>query len=248
MNQILAEFVGTMVLMMLGNGVVCNVLLARTKGNGSGWIVITAGWGFAVFAAVAVAGPYSGAHINPAVTLGLAIAGTFPWASVLPFMAAQFAGAFLGTTLAFLAYYKHYQATDDQAATLGTFCNSPAINSPFWNMVTEVIATFALVFVVLYFSLEGKATIGNEDIPIGLGSIGAIPVGLLVFGVGLSLGGPTGYAINPARDLSPRIAHALLPIPNKGPSGWSYSWIPVAGPMLGGAIAAAIWLFIGQLG
>ncbi len=237
MDAYVAEFIGTALLLLVGNGVVANVVLERTKGFNSGWIVITAGWGFAVFAAVACVADSSGAHINPAVTVGLAVAGKFPWADVAPYIAAQMAGAFAGTTLAFLTYYQHYQVTEDAGAKRATFCTAPAIRSAGWNLFTEVVATFVLVFVVLYFS-SASMSIGGDDVPVGLGSLGAVPVGLLVFAIGMGLGGPTGYAINPARDLGPRIAHALLPVPGKGGSDWGYAWVPVIGPLLGGTLAA----------
>jgi glycerol uptake facilitator protein len=244
MHAYMAEFVGTGMLLLLGNGVVCNVVLRDTKGSSSGWMVITAGWGFAVFVAVAMTARYSGAHINPAVTLGLAVAGKFAWADVLPYIGAQMAGAMAGTSLAFLAYLPHYRATEDAGLKLATFCTAPAIRMPRWNFFTEVIGTFALVFGVLLFAQPG-VTIGGEAGEIGLGSIGAIPAGLLVFGIGLSLGGPTGYAINPARDLGPRIMHALLPVPRKGGGDWGYAPIPVVGPLVGAVIAAGVALGLG---
>ena len=243
MNPYLAEFIGTAILLLLGNGVVANVLLNKTKGNDSGWIVISAGWGFAVFAGVAFAAEHSGAHINPAVTVALATAGLFDWALVPGYIGAQFAGAFVGTTLVFLAYYKHYQATEDGPSKLATFSTGPEIRSPFWNTVTEIIGTLLLCLVVMYFA-QASTTIANTQTPIGLGSVGAIPVGLLVFGIGLSIGGPTGYAINPARDLGPRIAHTLLPIPSKGSSDWGYALVPVIGPLLGGLVAALVYMMI----
>lgn len=244
MTPLLAEFVGTALLILLGNGVVANVVLEKNKGQGGGWIVITAGWGFAVFVAVATVAPYSGAHINPAVTFGLAVAGLFPWADVPGYVLAQFAGAFVGTTLVFLAYYRHYEATADGGAKLATFCTAPAIRSPGWNLVTEIVGTFVLVFVVFYLA-GAEFMMNDETVPVGLGSIGALPVALLVFGIGLSLGGPTGYAINPARDLGPRIAHAVLPVPSKGGSDWGYSWIPVVGPLVGGGAAAFAMMSFG---
>jgi len=244
MNPYLAEFLGTAILLLLGNGVVANVVLSETKGHASGWIVISTGWGLAVFTAVACTAQYSGAHINPAVTVGLALTGLFEWGQVPAFVAAQFAGAFVGTTLVYLAYYRHYEATDDPAAKLATFATGPAIHSPGWNVVTEMLGTYVLVLAVLYFE-PGSVTLDGQDLPVGLGSVGALPVGMLVFGLGLSLGGPTGYAINPARDLGPRTAHALLPVPDKGPSGWDYAWIPVVGPLLGAALAAGTRLLAG---
>ena len=250
MNPYLAEFIGTGLLLLLGTGVVANVVLAQTKGNGSGWIVITAGWGFAVFVAVAFAGQYSGAHINPAVTLALAISGTFGdvftgWSVVPGYIGAQLAGAFVGSALAFLAYYKHFAATEDGPAKLAAFSTGPAIRSHGWNTFTEIVGTFVLVYVVLYLQASGSMDIDGESVPVGLGSVGAVPVGLLVFCIGLCLGGPTGYAINPARDLGPRIAHAVLPIPGKGSSDWGYAWVPVIGPIIGAGLAALLMIQIG---
>jgi glycerol uptake facilitator protein len=238
-NPYLAELIGTGILLLLGTGVVANVVLRQTKGNAGGWIVIAAGWGFAVFAGVSTADQSSGAHLNPAVTVGLAAAGMFEWGQVPGYVGAQLVGAFLGSSLAFLAYYQHYAATDDKAAKLGTFATAPAIRSDGWNLVTEALATFVLVLVCLYFS-TGTAVVRGADIPVGLGSVGALPVAFLVFGIGLSLGGPTGYAINPARDLAPRFAHAVLPVPGKGGSDWSYAWVPIVGPLIGGLLAAAV--------
>jgi glycerol uptake facilitator protein len=244
MNNHVAEFLGTTLLVLLGDGVVANVVLKKTKGFGGGWLLINAGWGMAVFAAVACVGGFSGAHINPAVTLGLAVAGSFDWAFVPGFIAAQFGGAFVGAVLVFLAYYPHYAATDDPAAKLGTFSTAPAIRSPGWNFVTEVIGTFVLVLVVLYFS-SGVISLDGQTGEVGLGAVGAIPVGLLVFAIGMSLGGPTGYAINPARDLGPRIAHAVLPVPGKGGSDWGYAWVPVVGPLFGALLAAGVRVIAG---
>jgi len=243
MSPFVAEILGTALLLLLGTGVVANVVLTGTKGHASGWIVITAGWGMAVFVAVACVGQYSGAHINPAVTVGLAIAGKFDWALVPTYILAQMIGAFLGSILAYLAYYRHYAASDDPALKLATFSTAPAIRSLGWNTLTEAIGTFVLLIAVLYFAAPNALTPDSEPIAVGLGSVGAIPVGLLVFAIGLSLGGPTGYAINPARDLGPRIAHALLPIPGKGSSDWSYAWVPILGPLLGAAAAAGTHLF-----
>jgi len=239
MSPFIAEIIGTMLLVLLGNGVVANVVLNETKANGSGWIVITTGWGLAVFIAVAVAGPYSGAHINPAVTLGLAFAGKFSWADVPMYLFAQMIGAMLGAGLVWLSYKDHYAATNDEGSLLATFATIPAIPKYISNVATEAIGTFVLVFAVFYMS-SNTAEIVPDGTPIGLGSIGAVPVGFLVWGIGLSLGGPTGYAINPARDLGPRIMHALLPIEGKGSNGWSYAWVPVFGPILGAALAAAL--------
>lgn len=245
MNPYLAEFVGTAILILLGNGVVANVLLSRTKGHQAGWIVITAGWGFAVFVGVLCVGEISGAHLNPAVSIGLALAehNDFTWSEVPGYIGAQMAGAFLGTVLVYLCYKPHYDATDDADAKLGTFCTGPAIRSLPWNFLTEVLGTFILVSTAL-LAVEGKleltfpGTEQAESFKVGLGSVGALPVGLVVFSIGLSLGGTTGYAINPARDLAPRIAHQVLPIQGKRDSDWSYAFIPVIGPILGAILAA----------
>ena len=240
MTPFVAEILGTMMLILLGNGVVANVLLNKTAGNDSGWIVITFGWGMAVFVGIWIAGPISGAHMNPAVTLGLAAAGKFSWSKVGPYILGQIIGAALGQTLVWLSYRKHYEATGDQGSKLSTFSTSPAISSVFDNLITEAIGTFVLVFAVLYAA--GPTMSGVEGGAIGLGTLGALPVGLLVFGIGLSLGGPTGYAINPVRDLIPRVMHAILPISDKGDSNWGYSWIPVVGPIVGALAAAGLFM------
>jgi glycerol uptake facilitator protein len=242
----LAEVLGTALLILLGNGVVANVVLDKTKGHGSGWIVISFGWAMAVFVGVWCAGPISGAHLNPAVTLGLASAGEFPWSSVPGYVAAQMVGAIVGATLVFLFYRPHYEMTTDANAKLATFCTSPAIRRPSANLTCEMIGTAVLVLAVLLavepsIDLGQPLAAGVSPAPkIGLGTLGALPVGLLVLSIGLSLGGTTGYAINPARDLGPRIAHALLPVPDKGDSDWSYAWIPVVGPLVGAVVAALI--------
>jgi len=228
MNALLAEFIGTAFIILLGDGVVANVVLQKTKGHNGGLIVIAFGWAIAVFGAVYIAAPYSGAHLNPAVTIALAFAGKFEWSLVAPYMLAQLAGAFTGAVLVWITYRQHFTATDDADAKMAVFCTSPAIRNPFNNLVTEIIATFALILGVLY--IVAPAT--------SLGALDALPVALLVLGIGLSLGGPTGYAINPARDLGPRIAHFILPIAGKRDSDWSYSWIPVAGPIIGAILAA----------
>lgn len=242
MSPFIAEIIGTMLLILLGNGVVANVVLNQTKGNNSGWIVIALAWGMAVFTGVWVAGPYSGAHLNPAVTLGLAVAGKFEWAQVAPYIVAQFIGAALGQTLVWLAYKDHYAATDDRDAKLATFCTAPAIRNTTGNILTELIGTFVLIFAVLYAASPSFTAEGITNATMGLGTLGALPVALLVVAIGLSLGGPTGYAINPARDLGPRIMHSLLPIPDKRDSDWSYAWIPVAAPLLGALVAAGLYL------
>jgi len=242
MNAAVAEFFGTFLLILLGNGVVANVLLNKTKGFDSGWLVITTGWGLAVFTGVVVAGPYSGAHLNPAVTLGLAIAQEFAWQDVPSFMIAQLAGAFLGAAIVWILYIDHYKATDDASKVLATFSTSPAINNPRNNVISEIIGTFVLVLVVFYIS--GAELLGTSTTPIGLGSVGALPVAFLVWCIGLGLGGPTGYAINPAIDLGPRLAHWVLPISTKGTSDWSYAWVPVIGPLCGGALAALLYIIL----
>jgi len=232
MTPFLGELVGTAVLLLLGDGVVANVVLGQTKGQNSGWIVITFGWGMAVFVAVFIVAAASGAHINPAVTLGLAIAGKFAWAQVPIYLAGQMLGAALGAFLVWLHYRPHFAVTNDPNAKLAVFCTAPAIRDTPSNFVSEVIGTFVLVFAVLYLAAP----------EVGLGALDALPVGLLVLVIGLSLGGTTGYAINPARDLSPRLMHALLPIPKKRDSDWSYAWVPV----VGGALAAGVYLLLGD--
>ena len=233
---------GTALLVLLGNGVVANVVLRQTKGEGSGWIVITFGWGMAVFVSVFCVGDISGAHINPAVTLGLAVAGKFAWSSVAGYVVAQILGGIVGATLVYLVYKDHYAVTDDAGGKLATFSTGPAIRGVGSNLFSEVIGTFVLVFAVLSMAAPSLSLDGGvAEAALGLGAIGALPVGLLVFAIGLSLGGTTGYAINPARDLGPRIAHAILPIPGKGDSDWGYAWIPVAGPLLGGLLAALLY-------
>lgn len=232
MSPFIAELVGTAFLLLLGDGVVANVVLKDTKGANSGWIVITFGWGMAVFVAVFIVAAFSGAHINPAVTLGLALAGKFSWSLVPTYLVAQFLGAALGAGLVWLHYRDHFAATEDADAKLGTFCTAPAIRNSVSNVISEVIGTFVLVFAVLYLAAP----------EVGLGALDALPVGLVVLVIGLCLGGTTGYAINPARDLSPRAMHALLPIPGKRDSDWSYAWIPVVGPFLGGALAGLAFL------
>ena len=249
------EFVGTFLLVLLGNGVVANVLLRETKGHGGGWIVITAGWGMAVFVAVLCVADASGAHINPAVTVGLAAAGEFKWPDVPGYVVAQLLGGILGGMVVYLFYRDHYRATDDADAKLATFGTGPNIRNLPVNFISEVIGTLVLVFAVLQ-AVDPSLSVESADHPlqevetvtVGLGALGALPVGLIVFAIGLSLGGTTGYAINPARDLGPRIAHALLPIPGKRDSDWSYAPIPVIGPIVGGLLAAGIHASLGQLG
>ncbi len=237
MNTFWAELVGTALLILLGDGVVANVVLRRTKGEGSGWIVITWGWAMAVFVGVFVAGRYSGAHLNPAVTVGLAVSHKLAWSEVPLYLSAQMIGAALGAFLVWLQYRPHFGVTEDRDLKLGVFCTGPAIRNAPSNLISEVIGTFVLVLGVLFLAQP----------EVGLGALDALPVGLLVLVIGLSLGGTTGYAINPARDLAPRIIHALLPIPGgKRDSDWSYAWIPVLGPLLGAVVAALVFLWLGR--
>jgi len=232
MNAFFAEFFGTAMILVFGGGVVANVVLNQTKGNNSGWIVITFGWAVGVFTGVLISAPISGAHLNPAVTLALAMVNKFSWSLVPVYVAAQMLGAMFGAFLVFIAYKKHFDATSDADLKLAVFCTSPNIRSYWYNVATEVIGTFVLVLAVLYMA----------EPEIGLGSLNALPVAIVVLGLGLSIGGPTGYAINPARDLGPRIMHFLLPIPLKRDSDWGYAWVPVIGPLLGAATAAVIFL------
>ena len=234
----LGEFVGTLILILLGDGVVANVLLRNSKGEHSGWIVITFGWGMAVAIAVYAVAAASGAHINPAVTVGLASIGAFPWAQVPGYIIAQLLGAFVGAVLVWLTYYDHWKETDDPVLKLGVFSTIPQIRNPVSNVITEVIGTAMLVFGVLGI-LGATAPFAQAGIIVPL------LIGFLVLAIGLSLGGPTGYAINPARDLGPRIAHAVLPIPGKGDSDFSYGWIPVVAPLVGGIIGAVLYSILG---
>jgi len=234
-SPLVGEIIGTMLLILLGDGVVANVVLGKTKGNSGGWIVITTAWALAVFVGAYASAAISGAHLNPAVSVGLAVAGAFNWGDLPIYIIGQFIGAMLGATLVWLAYYQHWGATPDPGAKLAVFSTGPAIRNTVWNLVTEIIGTFVLVFGIL-------AIRGAE---VDMGSLGIIPVAFLVWVIGLSLGGPTGYAINPARDLGPRIMHAILPIPGKGSSDWGYSWIPVVGPIVGAVIGALLWNILG---
>ena len=231
-SPFMGEFIGTMLLIILGCGVVANVVLSKTKGNNSGWIVITFGWGMAVFlgvnASTALGG---GGHLNPAVTIAMTAVGNMTTSDMLSYIGAQFAGAILGAIIVYLSYKQHFDETTDADGKLAVFCNAPAIRSTTYNLITEIVGTFVLV---LGASLFSKHTASN-------GALDALPVGLLVLAIGLSLGGPTGYAINPARDLGPRIAHFILPIKNKRDSDWGYSWIPVVGPITGALIAAYVF-------
>lgn len=234
LTAFLGEFIGSLMLLILGNGVVANVLLTKTKGHNSGLIVIAFGWAIAVFVGVFCAAGLSKAHLNPAVTLAFAAAGEFEWAAVPIYIAAQFTGAMVGTAIVWIAYHQHFEQTLDGDLKLAVFCTGPAIRGTFHNLATEAIGTFVLVFAV--FRLAAPTS--------SLGALDALPVGLLVLGIGVSLGGPTGYAINPARDLGPRIMHHILPISNKRDSDWSYSWIPVVGPIIGGILAAVVYNLI----
>ncbi|WP_304479071.1 MIP/aquaporin family protein, partial [uncultured Muribaculum sp.] len=232
--QCLFEFIGTFVLVLLGCGVVACVSLRKSKGEGAGWVVVTLAWGLAVMCGVLIAGPYTGAHLNPAVTLGLAAAGKFPWEYVLPYIVSQIAGGILGAVIVYVFYKDHFDATAEAETKLGVFATIPAIKNYRRNMICEIVGTFILVLVILFMGDKENSS------EVGLGSVGALPVALLVVVIGMSLGGTTGYAINPARDLGPRIAHAILPIKGKGSSQWSYSWVPIVGPLLGGVLAALL--------
>ena len=233
------EFIGTAMLILIGNGIVANIVLKGTKGSDSGWTGISLAWGIAVFIGVFMSADVSGAHLNPAVSIGLATAGKFSWALVPGYIIAQVLGAMMGNLLVWLTYKKQYEATEDTGSILATFSTSPAIKSPFWNLVTEIIGAFALVFGVFY--IAGGAMGENA---VSLGSLDALPVALLVMGIGFGLGGPTGYAINPARDFGPRLLHSILPIKNKGKSDWGYAWVPIVGPIIGGVLAALIYQLI----
>jgi glycerol uptake facilitator protein len=230
-----AETIGTALLVLLGDGVVAAVLLNKSKAQNSGWIVITFGWGFGVMAGAYAVGQFSGAHLNPAVTFGLWVNGNIDGADVPKYLIGEFLGAFAGATLVWAAYYLHWSETEDPGLKLSVFCTGPAIRNYPANLVTEIIGTFVLVFGIL--AIVGNGAIGLTPTPEGLGSgLNLLLVAFLVVGIGLSLGGPTGYAINPARDLGPRIMHAILPIPGKGTSDWEYAWVPVVGPLIGGIL------------
>src|SRR6266540_1590278 len=237
MSPFLAELVGTMILVVLGDGVVANVLLSRSKGQHSGWIVITTGWALGVAVAVYSVGALSGAHLNPAVSLGLAAIGKFPWNSVADYIIAQMIGAFLGAILVWLTYLPHWKETADAGSKLAVFCTGPAIRMTPLNLLTEIIATFVLVLGVLAI-LSPANLVPNSGFDKGFGPF---LVGVLVWSIGLSLGGPTGYAINPARDFGPRLAHFVLPIAGKGGSNWTYAWVPIVGPIIGGILGA--WFY-----
>lgn len=238
MTPYIFEFLGTLVLILMGCGVCACTSLKKSNGNGAGWVVVTLGWGFAVMCGVFVSGPWSGAHLNPAVSIGLAIAGQFAWSMVPGYVVAQMLGAICGASLVYMIYKDHYDATEEASAKLGTFCTMPAIKNYVRNFFCEFVGTWLLVLCILLFSAEGNTP------QVGMGSLGALPVTLLIMSIGMSLGGATGYAINPARDLGPRIAHAILPIKGKGDSGWWYSWVPICGPIAGAAFAAVCFMIL----
>ena len=244
MSPFTAELVGTALLMLVGTATNANVVLSDTKGHNSGWMVIATGWALAVYVGVVVANPISGAHLNPAVTLALALAGKFAWAQVLPYVLAQLLGAALGSSLAWLLFKDHFDRTPEPRLKLAVFCTGPAIRNHKLNLLSEVVGTLVLLLVIFYNNQTG-AELTATHTAIGLGSVGALPVALLVWVIGLGLGGTTGYAINPARDLMPRLMHAVLPIRGKGGSEWSYAWIPVLGPLLGAALAAGLFGWLG---
>ncbi len=248
MNIYLAEVIGTMILIILGDGVVANVLLSKSKGQNGGWMVITTGWAMAVIIAIFCVGRVSGAHLNPAVTIALAFVGSFPWAQVPGYIFAQILGAFLGAVIVWLAYLPHWAETEDEALKLAVFCTAPAIRRPVHNIISEIIGTALFLFGVLAIAANAQQLTTPDGINLSAvfsQGIQPILVGFLVWGIGLSLGGPTGYAINPARDLGPRLAFAVLPIAGKGTGDWGYFWIPVIAPIIGGIIGAGLFTVIG---
>ncbi len=244
MTPFIAEILGTGFLSLLGGGVVANVVLKGTYGSNGGWIVITTAWALAVFVGVVIAGPYSGGHLNPAVTLAMWMVGTIDTVNALWYVVAQFIGAMIGSFVVWLIYQDHFKATDDAGAKQAVFCTAPAIRNLPVNLISEVVGTFVLLFAVFYLT-DAQLGDDNQATPIGLGSIGAIPVAFVVWVIGLALGGTTGYAINPARDLGPRIIHALVPIPGKAAFNAGYAWVPVVGPLIGAALAAGLYLTLG---
>lgn len=242
MTPFVAELLGTAVLILLGAGVVASSVLKDTKSNGAGWMVITTGWAMAVFIGVFISAPYSGAHINPAVTLALAIEGSFPWQDVPIYVVAQVLGAMLGSGAVYLLFKDHFDTTEDPEGKRAIFCTDPAIPNTFRNLMSEVVGTFVLIIAV--FFITGAEIQSEEGVPVGLGAVGAIPIAFVVWSIGLSLGGLTGYAINPARDFGPRLMHFILPIKGKTDSNWSYSWIPIVGPCIGAALATFLYLIL----
>lgn len=229
-TELVGEFIGTMLLILLGNGVVANVSLNQSKGKDAGWLAINVGWGLAVLVAAYASGSMSPAHLNPAVSIGVAMAGGLAWGAVLPYIVAQVLGAMLGAILVWLTYRDHYEATDDADAIFGSFATEPALDNPVSNVLTEAIGTFVLVFGILMFGLTEMAA-----------GVGTLAVAFLIISIGVSLGGPTGYAINPARDFGPRLVHHLLPLTHKGSSHWSYAWVPIVGPIIGAVVAALLY-------
>jgi glycerol uptake facilitator protein len=244
MIEYFGEFLGTMILILLGNGVVANINLDKTHSFGAGWIVITFGWSMAVYVAVIVTADMSGAHLNPAVTLGLAFSGLFDWVKVAPFILFQILGAMAGASIVYLFFKNHFKITETPGIKKACFCTAPAIRDFKSNFFSEVVGTFILILAVLLISLPQLDYVSLGSTKVGMGSLGALPVALVVFAVGLSLGGTTGYAINPARDFGPRIVHTILPIKNKDNNDWQYAWIPVAGPVVGAGLAAVVYLLI----
>lgn len=244
MMEYFGEFLGTFILILLGNGVVANVILKGTKSYDSGWIVITAGWGMAVFVGVLITADISGAHLNPAVTLGLAFSGLFEWVKVAPFILAQMLGAMLGASTVYLFFRDHFNITESPEVKRACFCTIPAIRNYKSNFFSEVVGTFVLILAVLLIALPQLQYEYMGSSKVGMGALGALPVSLVVFSIGMSLGGTTGYAINPARDLGPRIVHAFLPLKNKGNSDWRYAWVPALGPVVGAGLASLVYLLI----
>ncbi len=247
MLEYFGEFLGTFILILLGNGVVANANLEKTFSKGAGWIVITAGWGMAVYVAVLATADISGAHINPAVTLGLAFSGLFPWIKVLPFILSQILGAMTGAFSVYAFFKNHFAVTTETGTKKACFCTAPAIRDYKNNFFSEVVGTFILILAVLLITLPQLEYKSLGSSKVGMGSLGALPVALVVFSIGMSLGGTTGYAINPARDFGPRVIHTLLPLKNKDDNDWKYAWIPVIGPVVGAGLASLVYLFINNL-
>ena len=251
MREFAGELLGTAILIIFGNGVVANVVLTKTKGHASGWIVIAFGWGMAVFVGAFTVDSFSGAHLNPAVTVSFAAAGRFPWADVPKYIVAQLVGAFLGAVVVFFFYREHFKVTSDPGLKSACFFTAPNIRNIPTAFFCEFVGTFLLLLpLLLVVDAEFVMSVAPNElhhVKVGLGAVGSLPVGLLVFAIGVSLGGTTGYAINPARDLMPRLAHAILPIPFKGSNDWGYAWVPIIGPILGGLAAAAVALMFAKM-